>query len=829
MNRGKIRAKKRLRQLDLDRDIELVGALTLFKQSLVIDNHGYCLRVKMDYKTDKDKLPNFIPGRSLFTEQARLKRLAFLEAKTQSSLDQLLVTRLEPKSVQGNIEAMIGTVEIPVGVIGPLLFKKFQENIYAPIATTEGALVSSVARGARALSSSEGVFTQVLSKRMTRAPFFEFDSIEKMIKFDLWLKEQFKHFNEIVSHSSSRAKLVDIKTRLIARMVHVLFSYDTKDAAGQNMVTNCTWNLCGWIEQQLAQTDFACERFYIEGNLSSDKKASSSSLVSGRGYEVLAESLIKREDVNRILRVDTDQLVTSYNRAKSSNLYTGMNGFQINIANVVAGVFVATGQDIACVHESSLAELHLEVDPKTKDLYVSLNMPNLVVGTVGGGVNLPVQRQMLEMMGCYGDGKGERLAEIICGLGLALDLSTISAIVSGHFAAAHEQLGRSTKTKSLKRKDLNIEFFSNQLKRPVTSVKPLVDAFIEDSMMMSIGTQVSGRMCALVPLVIDEDAMMIKIKATDFEIINATEILAKLCSEELGQSAVALREFSPFQKSHTRELLIADSGLESYIKIAPKTYFTVQNTEQKLYLLAQEYLLNVKLINTAVQPEQWGYDDILNFVKQLAQFHGTHLNKVEDLKTHAELFDSLLDERSGRSLLNSKDFCLKAAAFATVENPDWFTNDDFIFHQLELSNIDHESKFLKDHPMTFIHNDCNLRNIAVRQNNDVVLYDWELAGLGLPQRDLFEFLASVLRQGESEKVVMDLIQNYRSELRKVSGVPIDDDLFWSGINWAAKELILLRYVLYMIPHSQKELKFLRSQYESARYLFQVIQLYRDTL
>ncbi len=782
----------------------------------------------MDHKTDKDKLPNFVPGRSLFTEEARMKRLAFLEAKTQSSLHHLSTTRLESKSVQGNIEAMIGTVEIPVGVVGPLLFKKFQENIYAPIATTEGALVSSIARGARALSSGEGVFTQVLSKRMTRAPFFEFDSIEKMIKFDLWLKEQFKHFNEIVSHSSSRAKLVDIKTRLIARMVHVLFSYDTKDAAGQNMVTNCTWNLCGWIEHQIAQTDFACERFFIEGNLSSDKKASSSALVSGRGYEVMAECYIKKDDVSRILRVDAEDLVLGYNRAKSSNLYTGMNGFQINIANVVAGVFVATGQDIACVHESSLAELHLEIDPKTKDLYASLNMPNLVVGTVGGGVNLPAQKQLLEMMGCYGDGKAERLAEIICGLGLALDLSTISAIVSGHFASAHEQMGRATKTKTLRRKDLNIEFFTNQLKRPVTSVRPLVDAVIEDSMMMSIGTQVSGRMCALVPLVIDESAMMIKIKATDHEIINATEILAKLCGEELGAAAMELREFSPFQKSHTRELLIADSGLESYNKIAPKTYFTVQNPEQKLYLLAQEYLLNVKLINTAVQPDQWGYDDILNVVKQLAQFHGAHLNKFEELKSNSELFDSLLDERNGRSLLKSKSFCLKAAEFATTENPDWFTSDDLIFHQSELNKLENDSEFLKHHPMTLIHNDCNLRNIAVRQNNDLVLYDWELAGLGLPQRDLFEFLASVLRQGESEKVVMDLIQNYRNELQVVSGIIIADSLFWAGINWAAKELILLRYVLYMIPHSQKELKFLRAQYESARYLFQVIQNRKET-
>ena len=102
--------------------------------------------------------------------------------------------------------------------------------------------------------------------------------------------------------------------------------------------------------------------------------------------------------------------------------------------------------------------------------------------------------------------------------------------------------------------------------------------------------------------------------------------------------------------------------------------------------------------------------------------------------------------------------------------------------------------------MTFIHNDCNLRNIALRQNNDLFLYDWELAALGLPQRDLFEFLASILRQGESEDVALNLIQSYKQTLEQTSGLILEEDLFWQGMNWAAKELILLRYILYMIQH-----------------------------
>ncbi len=123
-----------------------------------------------------------------------------------------------------------------------------------------------------------------------------------------------------------------------------------------------------------------------------------------------------------------------------------MVGYNINVANVIAAVFAASGQDIASVHESSVAQLH--VQSVNDGLYASMLLPSLVVGTVGGGTALPRQQQLLELMDCAGPGKAGRLAEIIASYCLALDLSTMSAIVSGQFASAHERLsdatGRST-------------------------------------------------------------------------------------------------------------------------------------------------------------------------------------------------------------------------------------------------------------------------------------------------------------------------------------------------------------------------------------------------
>ena len=115
-----------------------------------------------------------------------------------------------------------------------------------------------------------------------------------------------------------------------------------------------------------------------------------------------------------------------------------MAGYNINLANAIAAIFVATGQDLASVHESSIGILKLE--RKDDGLYLQLTLPNLVIGTVGGGTHLTKQSEALAMMGCLGSGKVNRFAQLIAGFALGLEISTYAAIVSGEFAKAHEKL-----------------------------------------------------------------------------------------------------------------------------------------------------------------------------------------------------------------------------------------------------------------------------------------------------------------------------------------------------------------------------------------------------
>ncbi|MGY3204769.1 hydroxymethylglutaryl-CoA reductase [Streptomyces sp. TE5632] len=384
-----------------------------------------------------------MPARGLYTEAARLQRLDWLRSMTGSALDSLQHTRLDADKLTGNIEGLVGTVEIPVGVAGPLLFcgTNVQGEVYAPMATTEGALVSSATRGALAVTMAGGVSTRAALQAMTRAPVFAFSRLSGAGRFASAILRHLGDLRTIIRQVSDHAALISIEPVVLGRTVHLRFRYTTGDAAGQNMTTACTWHACQWIlRQPHLVADEELESFIIEGNTSGDKKASAQTVAEGRGIRVAADCLLPAGIVQRVLRTTPDELVTGYQHITAGAVHSGVLGSNANTANIVAAIFTATGQDIACVHESSVGQFILE---RTRDgVYASMTLPGLAVGTVGGGTHLPTQHELLKAMGCTGRGSAVRLAEIIAGFALALDLSTVSAAVSGHFADAHERLGR---------------------------------------------------------------------------------------------------------------------------------------------------------------------------------------------------------------------------------------------------------------------------------------------------------------------------------------------------------------------------------------------------
>lgn len=190
-----------------------------------------------------------LPGRGLDTVAAQQERVAFLEESTCAVLEHVAHTMLEPERLANNIESFVGSVEVPIGVAGPLLLngRDGAELVYAPFATSEGALVASATRGATAITHSGGAYARALDQRVMRTPSFDLPCLNDALFFVDWVEAHLDRIREQVGLASKHAELLRIEPELLGRQVHMHFIYKTGDAAGQNMVTACTWRACNWI------------------------------------------------------------------------------------------------------------------------------------------------------------------------------------------------------------------------------------------------------------------------------------------------------------------------------------------------------------------------------------------------------------------------------------------------------------------------------------------------------------------------------------------------------------------------------------------------------
>lgn len=341
---------------------------------------------------------------------------------------------------EGNIENFIGMSQIPTGLAGPVKIKGENANgeFPIPLATTEGALVASYNRGMKACSLSGGITTICLSEGVQRSPYFKFENISQALDFSRWASRNIGEFKKITKLSSRFAELKNIKSNVEGNSVILSFEFSTGDAAGQNMVTICTDKICRFI---LANFRFKPLVWYIESNYSGDKKATALSFSNVRGKKVTSEVTIGKKIVYEILKTSPKKMADYWRASTLAVTQSGSIGAQGHVANGLTALFIACGQDVACISESSIGLTRMEVD-QYGDLYISLTLPSLIVGTIGGGTNLPTQRECLGIMGCFGEGNALKFAEICCAVALAGEVSIAAAMSVDHFTSAHENLGR---------------------------------------------------------------------------------------------------------------------------------------------------------------------------------------------------------------------------------------------------------------------------------------------------------------------------------------------------------------------------------------------------
>jgi hydroxymethylglutaryl-CoA reductase (NADPH) len=366
-------------------------------------------------------------------------RQAFVEEYTGYKLQHIDKFSFDPTITQGNIENFSGVAQIPIGFAGPIRIngEHAQGEFIVPLATTEGTLVASYNRGMKVLNLSGGVTCTVVGDSMQRAPVFVFDNARDGRDFVAWVDENLGKIREEAEATSSVAKLTYIDRYLSNKLVFLRFNYTTGDAAGQNMVGRATFAACSWI----LENHDKIRHFYLESNFATDKKSSQINVMRTRGKRVTAEATIPRDVLIQNMRVDPETLHYHAGIANVGAFISGANNNGCHSPNGITAMFIATGQDVANVSESSAGIVYTEVTPE-KDLYISITIPSLIVATHGGGTGLATQRECLEILGCVGRGKVKKLAEIVAGVVLAGEISLASAISSLDWVSSHEQYGR---------------------------------------------------------------------------------------------------------------------------------------------------------------------------------------------------------------------------------------------------------------------------------------------------------------------------------------------------------------------------------------------------
>ncbi|XP_074279166.1 3-hydroxy-3-methylglutaryl-coenzyme A reductase 1-like [Silene latifolia] len=397
------------------------------------------------------KLPSYVLEKELGDcRRAAVVRREAVQRITGRSLEGLPVEGFDYESILNQCcEMPVGYVQIPVGVAGPLLLDGFEYTV--PMATTEGCLVASTNRGCKAIYVSGGASSIILKDGMTRAPIVRFPSATRASQLKFFLEDpiNFETLAIVFNRSSRFARLQSIQCSIAGKNLYMRFCCSTGDAMGMNMVSKGVQNVIDFLQSDFPDMDV----IGISGNFCSDKKPAAVNWIEGRGKSVVCEAIIKEAVVKNVLKTSVAALV-ELNMLKNltgSAMAGALGGFNAHASNIVSAIFIATGQDPAQNIESSHCITMMEAVNDGKDLHVSVSMPSIEVGTVGGGTQLASQAACLNLLGVKGASRASPganarlLATIVAGSVLAGELSLMSAIAAGQLVKSHMKYNRSSK------------------------------------------------------------------------------------------------------------------------------------------------------------------------------------------------------------------------------------------------------------------------------------------------------------------------------------------------------------------------------------------------
>ncbi len=385
-------------------------------------------------------------------KEASELRLRFIEEKIGkrfSEIKRCFVTLADPDKKTTGIEQQIGGASVPLGLGGPLkiIGEHVDGEVYLPVATNEAALVAGLNRGCKAFNESDGIKTIVTRDHMTRAPMVELPNsksaslLSKEISKKDALYEKMKKAAEMDSKVS---KLLDIQPFQMGRRLSLRFYFQTGDSMGMNSATKYSANAIKVLKEEKPDVKLIS----LTANMCSDKKATHINVLLGRGKSVETEVLIPGDVVRNNYNVEPEDIVklNFLKNFQGSSFAGTLTGFNANVANTIAAMFIATGQDAAQIVESSSAFVNMEM--VGGDILFSGSFPCIEVATVGGGTSAGTAKECLEILNCRGPGNpsgsnSRKLAEIIAAAASAQDFNLIGAQAHEYeLAESHVKLAR---------------------------------------------------------------------------------------------------------------------------------------------------------------------------------------------------------------------------------------------------------------------------------------------------------------------------------------------------------------------------------------------------
>ncbi len=369
------------------------------------------------------------------------RRLALCEQVAGCALPHLSGQAVDPGQARGNIENLVGFAQVPVGIAGPLRIQGEAgvREVYVPMATTEGALVASYSRGMGWIAASGGARAWVDESGLSQHPILEYTDGEQARRAASQALADHADYEEIVGGLTSHGSLHSVTPKVVGRRVILRLVFHTGDAIGVNMAARAAQLIANRLGQ-----DSGALRVHVHGQ-DVEKRANSRALVEGRGRSAQAEVVVSRELLAEKARTTPEELVAIARTYALGYAHMGTHNWMVQAANGLAAVLLACGQDVAYLTECATGFLDLDLTAEG-DLYASVTLPSLLIGTVGGGSGQGTAAECLALLGCSGDGGVGAFGEVLAATVLAGDLSLMAAFTAGEFVAAHEALGRNRPT-----------------------------------------------------------------------------------------------------------------------------------------------------------------------------------------------------------------------------------------------------------------------------------------------------------------------------------------------------------------------------------------------